>query len=780
MTELDPTDTDSLWHESEKKDSDSWSLLEQILETQSKQESWDDIRPEPLSITPTGEPIMSNQTIKRKREPISPAMFMKFVGTILFISIIFFGSFLAYIVFNPDQATFFINIFGINPTAIASLLKKLINGSFGVVMFILSILWILSLFRAIWTPKDLKRKRLLAWLAAVLIGIILFSILAFWAYLFRKINLINFENLRWEILIYDNDLYTHEKTRDYATIKDGSNIFGPITMLFDLRANATIINRTQWATIKSYRIDTDGWICNDWTSVVTGNNVTDEKSIVCTFDKVKSYNINGEYTIITRTGEEQKLLMNINPLEIRGLVNVVRSKNIQGKPIMSLDAGNLKRLWNPRWVFFPSNKVVDNSSITQAITTNAQYVCLRLLSDSCDRMFILEDKDIKDVKWSISSIQDTIDPLLFHLGLSGSSIDTSQITNIEWLLLDSQWSQSVICTKWGDTCDFRFGAYGIAIVQAQIETASHDKYSLQTQLRVRQPLQLSRNMKVLNENGVLLNTTETYKTDLKAFVIENTLTPPANLTLDARDVTTGNEGYQIESVIWKIANTKSVEEKRGDKISISLLQPLRYTITWVYTFRRTSGDEIETAQDSVIIDIERKSLMPRMLVKMSSDYVSSVVTVDASQSESDHGEIKKFIFDFWEWKIPAVWDAIQQYEYVTPGEHTIELTIINENGEKATMKKIIVLKEEAKKIEFTPSMTPGIPNASIDFEAKGTNGQIQDYIWNFWDDTPVNHGYNTSHIFTKWGSYIIVLTIIYADWTRRTESKKYEVIEASQ
>ena len=125
-------------------------------------------------------------------------------------------------------------------------------------------------------------------------------------------------------------------------------------------------------------------------------------------------------------------------------------------------------------------------------------------------------------------------------------------------------------------------------------------------------------------------------------------------------------------------------------------------------------------------------------------------------------------------------ERYQQYEYVTPGEHTIELTIINENGEKATMKKIIVLKEEAKKIEFTPSMTPGIPNASIDFEAKGTNGQIQDYIWNFWDDTPVNHGYNTSHIFTKWGSYIIVLTIIYADWTRRTESKKYEVIEASQ
>ena len=86
-------------------------------------------------------------------------------------------------------------------------------------------------------------------------------------------------------------------------------------------------------------------------------------------------------------------------------------------------------------------------------------------------------------------------------------------------------------------------------------------------------------MKVLDENGVLLNTTETYKTDLKAFVIENTLTPPANLTLDARDVTAGNEGYKLESVVWKIANAKNTEEKRGDKITIMLLEPLRYTIT---------------------------------------------------------------------------------------------------------------------------------------------------------------------------------------------------------
>jgi len=87
---------------------------------------------------------------------------MKFAWSLFFVAVIFFGSFLAYIVFNPDQAGFFNSMFSIDRNDIATILKKLINGSFGVIIFILSIIWIISLFRAIWTPKDLKRKRLLS------------------------------------------------------------------------------------------------------------------------------------------------------------------------------------------------------------------------------------------------------------------------------------------------------------------------------------------------------------------------------------------------------------------------------------------------------------------------------------------------------------------------------------------------------------------------------------------------------------------------------------------
>lgn len=38
--------------------------------------------------------------------------------------------------------------------------------------------------------------------------------------------------------------------------------------------------------------------------------------------------------------------------------------------------------------------------------------------------------------------------------------------------------------------------------------------------------------------------------------------------------------------------------------------------------------------------------MPRMNIETTSDYIPSTITIDASQSESENGEIKKFIFDF--------------------------------------------------------------------------------------------------------------------------------------
>ncbi len=97
--------------------------------------------------------------------------------------------------------------------------------------------------------------------------------------------------------------------------------------------------------------------------------------------------------------------------------------------------------------------------------------------------------------------------------------------------------------------------------------------------------------------------------------------------------------------------------------------------------------------------------MPRLDITKESDYVPSLVTVDASQSESENGEIKKFIFNFGEGRTPAEGDAIQQYQYTTSGDKDITLTIVSESGEKTSIKRTIVLKDQIKNIDWTPSMS---------------------------------------------------------------------------
>jgi PKD domain len=71
--------------------------------------------------------------------------------------------------------------------------------------------------------------------------------------------------------------------------------------------------------------------------------------------------------------------------------------------------------------------------------------------------------------------------------------------------------------------------------------------------------------------------------------------------------------------------------------------------------------------------------MPKIIIQNASDYVPTVITVDGSQSKSENGEIKKFIYNFGEGKPDTVGDAIYEYQYNTPGEKEITLTIVNES-----------------------------------------------------------------------------------------------------
>lgn len=703
-------------------------------------------------------------------------MVLKFIGTIFIVALIFFGSFLAYIVFNPSQAQFFVN-FGINPNDVALFLGKLVNAIFGIIVLLTSILWIILLFRALWTAKDLKRKRLLRWLLSGFVGIILFSCITLWAYLVQTINATDYSNPGGTVLLYDHALWSEETFRDQSQIFQTSELIGPVTVLFDISANAKLTEDKNLFTIESFAINFDGAKCADGSTVVTGKSPKTDKTIICTFDKIQVYNPQGKYIGRDRNGEPKEINMFLPSIEIRGLVDIKKQRNKDNKNIITFDASGLRNLGKILWIY-DNKSQVEQPSITEVEWEIARYVCLQVIrQNGCDRVFVIgasrDQENIGKIVWDV----DPGNSLLYHFRIDKLTLDENEITRVEWILDN----RSIMCNENETTCSYLFDSYGKKQVQTKITLASGEAYPIDYELIIEEPIKLARKLRVYDEAWVQLNKEDTYDANLRAYVIKD-LAFPATIKFDARDIVPSQSGYKLEKVEWNISNTKSDEQKIGETLDLDIIEATRYTIHATYTFVAIQWTEKKTSigKDAIIIDTESKNLIPILSIDQSSDYLPVTVRVDASASRTKNGEIKKFIYNFWEWRAPVEWDSQQTYEYISPGEKTITLTIVSSTGEKESTKRQIVIKEAQRVVDFLPSVSPGVVGIDIDFMPRNITGQVEEYIWNFWDGTPTVRTMNPSHIFTRSWKYTVSLTVRYSDGTQRSETREYLVEGTAQ
>jgi hypothetical protein len=151
----------------------------------------------------SGNPSTSPKT--NKKAPMKTSDFLRFLGVTFIVALIFFSSFLTYIVFNPEQASFF-RQFGINTVDIQTLLKNLINIIFGFLSFSFSVIWIFALYRYFLTKKEFQKKRAISLIFSIFFGILLFSSISLWAFLVNKVGATDFENPQGGIIVFDNNL----------------------------------------------------------------------------------------------------------------------------------------------------------------------------------------------------------------------------------------------------------------------------------------------------------------------------------------------------------------------------------------------------------------------------------------------------------------------------------------------------------------------------------------------------------------------------------------------
>jgi PKD repeat protein len=237
------------------------------------------------------------------------------------------------------------------------------------------------------------------------------------------------------------------------------------------------------------------------------------------------------------------------------------------------------------------------------------------------------------------------------------------------------------------------------------------------EINVEAPVTLINHASVTDSNGKMMNPQNSYDPLLRTYVITNII-PPTKLTFDARDIVAENPGYELKEVRWSMSDGRNTIEKISERVTFDMLNTYRYIIIGTYTFEKNipgNTPEIKVSTDHITVDVEHKTLIPRLSVITKGDYVPASVTVDASQSWSEHNEIIKFIYNFGEGKVDVVGDAIQTYEYTTPGEKEITLTIIDDSGERSQIKKTIVLKEAPRTVDFMPSISPGVVGVPVDF-----------------------------------------------------------------
>lgn len=770
--------------ENQNNQNNNNSLLDQIIAS-SKEETNNVLS---NNIVNNQETTLIQNPEEKAKKSIDTATAFKFIGALLLVILIFFGSFLTYVVFNPDQANFFVNVFGVDPNDIANILRELIKYSFGTITFFLSIGFVITLFKAIWTPREQKRKKIASFIFAFFAGFLLFSTLTVWTIIYAKIGTINFDNLNWDIIIYENDLFIYNETIDNesnklpAKIERLNNLIGPITLRYDISENTKRAEKVLGKKITKFEFDFDWAKCSNWSDFIDWTNPREEKSIICTFDKVKKYEPKWVYTFEDVAGKIEKQEFQLNSVEIRGLLDITEQENSKWDTLYNIDASNIVRLGKPIWYRSDMEwrEYNNQNSFTVTVREIPTIIGLKIFNNTkwVDRYFVVQKTDIKESEWQIEIIQNSANIQEYVMNLKWLTIDESQIISIDWSLD----SGIKICSEQRTgTCIYTFSNYGEWQITATVNLIWKKNLVFSKNFKLNAPLNLERNVRVTNRAGKLLNTKNTYDIKTKTYVL-NDLYPPETIILDSRDVISDNNGYILSNVKWTINDWRTTEERIWERIEFNIKRTTRYSIIADYTFTKINktwqSDDTKNARDSILLDLEAKSITPIIKINKTSDYVPSKITIDASQSKAEYSEIIKFEFDFGEWRPATVWDAIQTYEYTTSWEKTITLTVTDSNWEKATTREKIILKDSPRTIGFTTSLSPGQTGRNVDFKATGTSGQIEDYLWNFGDNTPIEHGYSTSHSFKKSGKYNVTLLVKYTDWTEKQTSQIFTVVDS--
>lgn len=711
---------------------------------------------------------------------VSASQAFWFLWAILFIALILWWAFITFVIFNaqtPEDVSFFANLW-INLNDINSFLLKLTTFVFSIIITIESIILIISLFKALLTKKEFKRKKTIFSVVSAILLIITFSTATLWITLDKAIkSLPNWlEMSYWKIQIYDNNLLKNQDIwKNWALITQYASLIWPIELKFDV----TYLQRDEerrWFKINKYI-----WDFWDWEK-----KETQIPEIINSFDKKWNYKVSLtlEWVDSRFPGKiTSKPASDIPELSVSYLVRITEKTLDNWWKTISFNANDLKPLWEIEWylkedlskptyvwyIFQPSKIYFETDLIWMKIKNSSAW-------NQMDRIFTIAWES-SEIKWDIIydvSIDNDLEYTFKVLDTENSFWDWF-IESFTWIIDGKEIKKEadILNLEESSTLKYLFKDYGSYDVKVILTNSNWKSSQIEEKIVTAKRIKLSNKIEIYENNTKIENIKYENKT-MDYFIYDIWI--PTNMDFDAKLVRSDNPLYVLEEIKWDLWWDWTIDwEWKSFNKSFEFEWTEEILVKYKFIHRRDKENIVEMIE-KINLDFVEKEANLSLEIKPASEYAPTIVSFDSSLSKVKNDNIVKFIYDYGDWVIEER-DAVNPWHrYLKEWNYIVKLTIVTEKWKEYSTSKSLILKSFESKASISVSMKQAPINQEIDFLSTWSMGQIIWYHWDFWDWEYSSEA-NPSHAFKKPWLYKVKLTLDFANNNVMTEEIEIKITE---
>jgi PKD repeat protein len=691
---------------------------------------------------------------KKQKKKVSLSKILWFIVALLLTSLIIWGLFLGFILFNSNtigDLTFF-NDLWIDVDKIREFVAKLVNAIFFTIVFILTAFSIIYIFKAILTKKEFKKKKTASAVIALFLLILTVFTGFIWLTLSKKVAELKSANYGNPI-IYDNtkllsDFYENPN----EAIINWNELIWPVSLKFDI---SELINKLQdnGNTIKKIT-----WVFDGEQIEKPGDNTEIIQDYTTPWAKVVELIVD----TIDLEGQEQVIEEEIAIFDIQYVVEVTEKTLDNGGKRYSFDARSLSNKWDVMWYYIPdvtgmeeakkletiekalSAPILEGPVFSPQETLFEQELVVGMFIDekgktksALDKIFIIGGVWEIDIDWVIKSSPALTWDLNYEIWIDDveNSYGNGFVDTVIWEIWGKEIQKTIDSAdiKESSLIEFSFEGYGENKILATLIDTNGNRRVIQTDINVAKVLELKETIDIYNQD-----TNEKigrYNSNILEHILNN-LPTPTELKFDARYVTASNQLYALEKVEWDFDGDSNID-KEWKTVTHKIETVWNHHVIVHYTFKhRKVKDSIIKMQEDIYIDSEKKDVILNLQIEKESNYVPLVVRFDASRSQVKWEDIEKFIYDYGDGTQPESRDAINPWhQYVEPWDYTVTLTVRTKSGNEYSTTKELNLLARPQEIVISTSLKSTNTFQNINFSSDKSNWQISSYFWDFWDGT---------------------------------------------